>query len=416
MNENNPSTTPVKSSWRSRFTPARKPSLAVASGIRRGGLAVLALAVAATAGFGGGLLAGRNGANINTSSLTSQRKIVSSQGQLISQISKDVGPSVVSIKTNTTTQSTDYFGYGRTQDQQAAGTGMIISRDGYILTNRHVVPSGTTRVSVTLQDGTEFDDVEVVGRTSSSDNLDVAILKIKDLKGSSLTPVKFGNSSDASVGDSVVAIGNALGQFENTVTSGIISGFGRSVTASDGSGLYSSANSEDLVNLIQTDAAINQGNSGGPLVNLNGQVIGMNTAIASDAQNIGFAIPIDDVRGLINRVLASGKFERPYLGVRYVMLSADVAKEYKIDQTSGAYVVPSSLSGADSVLSGSPADKAGLKGGDVITKIGDTDLDASHNLATALNRYQPGDSVELTIIRDGKTIHVSAKLEAAPSS
>jgi serine protease Do len=415
MNQPQANTTPGKSTWRSRFSNFKKPSVSMISPrIRRGSFGLLALLVAASAGFGGGLVAGRNGDNINTSSLSSQRKIVSSQGQLIGQISKDVGPSVVSVTTNVTQQTTDFFGFDSSQDAQAAGTGMIISRDGYILTNRHVVPSGTTSVSVTLQDGTIYNDVEVVGRTNSSDSLDVAILKIKDLKGTSLTSVTFGSSSDASVGDSVVAIGNALGQFENTVTSGIISGFGRSVTASDGS--TSSAKSEDLVNLIQTDAAINEGNSGGPLVNLNGQVIGINTAIASGAQSIGFAIPIDDVRGLISRVLSTGKFERPYLGVRYVMLSSEVADRYGISQTKGAYVIPSAVSGSDSVLGGSPADKAGLRAGDVITRVGDTDLDTSHTLTTTLNKYQPGDSVELTVVRDGKTMHLSAKLEAAPTS
>ena len=174
-------------------------------------------------------------------------------------------------------------------------------------------------MSVTLSNGTELKNVEVLGRTPSNDSLDIAFLKITNAQGQKLVPAEIGDSSKVQVGDPVVAIGNALGQFQNTVTSGIISGYGRSVQASQqGTG----ANAENLTDLFQTDAAINEGNSGGPLVNLNGQVIGINTAIAGNAQNIGFAIPINDVKGLIDQVLKNGKFERPYLGVYYVPLTA----------------------------------------------------------------------------------------------
>lgn len=370
------------------------------------GLVVMVL-VAAAAGFAGGELSHQDDA-LSGGSLSQQKKVVSSEGQLINQISKQVGPSVVSISTNTTTQTEGYFGFGgQSQNQSAAGTGMIISKDGYILTNRHVVPAGTTSITVTLTDGTSYDNVSVVGRTSANDSLDVAVLKIKDLKGKQLSSVVFGNSGQASVGDAVVAIGNALGEFQNTVTSGIISGFGRSVTA--GGGSYD-ASTEDLVNLIQTDAAINEGNSGGPLVNLNGQVIGINTAIASDAQNIGFAIPIDDVKGLIGQVLKTGKFQRPFLGVRYVQLTKELAEQYGIKQTSGAYIIPRAISGQPGVVSGSPAANAGLQAGDVITKIDTTRLTTNYGLSTALNKYQPGDKVSLTVVRDGKTMTISAKL------
>jgi serine protease Do len=414
MDDKTTKLTSVKPTWRNRLSLKPRTGFSIPNRVRRASFGLGALLIAAAAGFGGGLLANRNTDTINTSSLSSQRKIVSSQDQLISQISKEVGPSVVSITTSSTQRTTDLFGYSTTQDQKAAGTGMIISKQGYILTNRHVVASGTKTVAVTLQNGTTYDDVEIVGRTSSGDSLDVAILKIKDLKGQTLKPVTFGSSGDASVGNSVVAIGNALGQFENTVTSGIISGFGRSVTASDGG--YNTGDSEDLVNLIQTDAAINQGNSGGPLVDLNGRVIGINTAIASDAQSIGFAIPIDDVRGLINRILATGKFERPYLGVRYVQLDNETAEAYGIDQTKGAYVVPSAYGGSEPVVADSPAEKAGLKAGDVITKVNDDDVTKADPLSARLNKYQVGDSVDLTVVRSGKTIHLTAKLDAAPTN
>jgi serine protease Do len=382
---------------------------------RRYGYLAAALLLALVAGFGGGLMANGHQTIVN-GSLSEQKKIVTNEGELISQISKSVGPSVVSINTKTTSSTTDFFGQSQQQDTAAAGTGVIITKDGVILTNRHVVPAGTTTVSVTLSDGTTYDNVTVLGRTNSSDSLDVAFLKIKDLKGKTLNPATIGDSSDTQVGDSVVAIGNALGQFQNTVTSGIISGFGRSVQASSdsGGGTFSSASSsEDLDNLIQTDAAINEGNSGGPLVNLNGQVIGINTAIASNAENIGFALPINDIKGLISQVLKTGKFERPYLGVRYIPLTAEVAKQFGISETSGAYVVPDAVSGQSPIVSGSPADKAGLQAGDVIKKVNGDTVTTGQGLTSLLNHYQPGDSVKLTVVRGSKTIQLNATLASA---
>ncbi len=296
--------------------------------------------------------------------------------------------------------------------QQSAGTGMIISSDGLILTNRHVVPAGTSSVSVTLSDGTQFDNVQVVGRTSANDSLDVAVLKITDTKGHKLTPVTIGDSSKMQVGDSVIAIGNALGQFQNTVTSGIISGYGRSVQAGSSAG---GSTSESLADLFQTDAAINEGNSGGPLVNSSGQVIGINTAIASNAQNIGFAIPINDVSGLIKEVIATGKFERPYLGVEYVSLTDDEAKQLGISQTRGAYIVPST-NGQPSIIPGSPADKAGLQEKDIITAVNGTAVDQNNSLTALLSQHSVGDKITLTVVRDGKTMSIDVTLGAAPTA
>jgi serine protease Do len=264
-----------------------------------------------------------------------------------------------------------------------------------------------------LSDGTQFDNVQVVGRTSANDTLDVAVLKIGDTKGHKLTPVTIGNSSKMQVGDMVVAIGNALGQFQNTVTSGIISGHGRTVQAGDSSS--NGADTENLADLFQTDAAINEGNSGGPLVNSSGQVIGINTAIASNAQNIGFAIPIDDVSGLIKEVIASGKFERPNLGDQYVSLTDDAAQQLGIKQTRGAYIVPSS-DGQPSVIPGSPADKAGLQEKDIITEVDNVAVNASHSLTSLLSQHAVGDKVSLTVIRGNDTKHIDATLAAAPTS
>jgi serine protease Do len=370
--------------------------------------AILLLILATFAGFLGGRLS--QNSSLDSGSLSSQKQIVTSSSDLIRHIAQEVGPSVVSINI-TATRGISIFGYAPTE--QAAGTGIIISKDGVIMTNRHVVPAGTTKVSVTLSDGTEYNNVEVLGRTNATDSLDVAFLKIRDLKGASLTPAIIGDSSQTQVGDSVVAIGNALGQFQNTVTAGIVSGFGRNVQA--GSNDLSST-PEDLGNLIQTDAAINEGNSGGPLVNLNNQVIGMNTAIASNAENIGFAIPINDLRGLIDQVLKTGSFKRPYLGVRYVTLSKSFANEYGLDQISGAYLAPRGISGDDPVVTGSPADKAGLRSGDVITKVNGTNVSQDKPLATLLNAYAPNEVVHLTVVRSGKTIEISARLGVAANS
>jgi serine protease Do len=272
---------------------------------------------------------------------------------------------------------------------------------------------GTNDNLFSTSDGTELKDVTVIGRTNDNDSLDAAFLKINDAKGHTLTPAAIGDSSSVQVGDDVVAIGNALGQFQNTVTSGIISGFGRSVQASDGSGTSAA---ENLDNLFQTDAAINEGNSGGPLVNLNGQVIGMNTAVAGNAQNIGFAIPINDLKGLIEQVARSGSFSRPYLGVRYVPLSADIAAQYDLTVQKGAFVYPSSDANSPSVLSGSPADKAGVKERDIITAVDGQQIDQSHSLTSMLSPHKPGDKVRLTIIRGGKTITLDVELGALPSS
>lgn len=389
--------------------------------LRTWAVLVAFILVAGLSGFGGAWLENRDDSGITTGTLSTQKKVVSSQSQLISQIAKTVGPSVVSVNVNITASSSGssgfgfgLFGFSQPEQEQAAGTGIIISSDGLIVTNRHVVPDGTTSVSVTLSDGTELKNVSVLGRTSDSDSLDIAFLKINSLGGHKLIPAVIGNSSSVNIGDDVVAIGNALGQFQNTVTSGIISGYGRSVQASDGSGTSTSA--ENLDDLFQTDAAINEGNSGGPLVNLNGQVIGINTAIAGNAQNIGFAIPINDVKGLIDQVIKSGKFSRPYLGVHYIPLTADVANEYNLSTQKGAFIAPSSDPTSPSVISGSPAEKAGLQTNDIITQFGGTAIDQNHSLTSLIDQHQSGDKVSLTVLRNGQTLHITVTLGTVPSS
>jgi serine protease Do len=363
--------------------------------------------VSAAAGFVGGWAGSKANQQGAFSAETSQQ-IISNESELISKIAKDVGPSVVSVNVTSQATQSGLFGFGPAE-RQSAGTGFVVSEEGLIVTNRHVIADGGT-VTVTLSDGTELTDVDIVGQTSQGDPLDVAFLKVSDKKGKDLVPVKLGDSSKMEVGDKVVAIGNALGQFQNTVTTGIISGYGRDLQASDGSGL----GTESLQNLFQTDAAINQGNSGGPLVNLSGEVVGINTAVAGDgAENIGFAIPINDTKGLVSSVLEKGKLERPYLGVRYVSLTDDYAYEFGLKTKRGAYIVPSE-SGRPSVLSNSPAEKAGLKEKDVITKINNETIDEKNSLTSLMSKHKVNDKVTLTIVRDNKEQQLSVTLEAAP--
>jgi serine protease Do len=359
--------------------------------------------VAIVSGFFGGWFGSQSQVANNETTIT--RQIVESEGSLINTIATDVSPSVVSVNVTSAGITQDYFGFGQQVESQSAGTGVILSAEGLIITNRHVVPIETTVVTVTLSSGEEL-EAEIVGRTNASDPLDIAFLKIKDTSNVTLTPANIGNSDDVKVGDHVVAIGNALGQFQNTVTSGIISGFGRDIEAFDGGGL------ETLQNLFQTDAAINGGNSGGPLVNSASEVIGINVATAS-AENISFAIPINDVKGLIAIVLERGKLERPYLGVRYVPLTPDTAEQLDLTVAEGAYI-PEATEGRASILANSPAEKAGLQEKDVIIEINGQKLDAKNNLVSILGKSRPDDTVEIKILRGEEEITLSVTLEPAP--
>ena len=375
------------------------------------GMVVLAIS------FGGGWLgAASHGQDKAAQNLAQQKSAVTSTANLVSSIAESVGQSVVSVNVTSESPGTSYgglfgFGYGP-YTQESAGTGVILSSDGLILTNRHVVPTGTTDVSVTLSDGTVLKKVKVIARTNTRDTLDIAFLKVEDTEGKKLVAAKLGDSSKMKVGDAVVAIGNTLGQFQNTVTSGIISGYGRSLQAGDESG----SATENLDDMFQTDAAINQGNSGGPLVNMNGEVIGINTAIASDAQTVGFAIPINNVKGLIASVKKSGKLERPYLGVVYVMLTDDIAKEYGLSTNRGAYIPKASDMGTETVLKDGPAAGAGIEEGDVITKIDGVTINEKSSVLSTLSKHKAGDTVTLTILRGDTTKTIDVKLGVAPAS
>ncbi|MBR3131871.1 trypsin-like peptidase domain-containing protein [Candidatus Saccharibacteria bacterium] len=313
----------------------------------------------------------------------------------IAEIAEKVSKSVVSIVTST--KSTNLF--GQSYDSAAAGTGIIVTSDGYVLTNKHVI-DGATKVTVILDDGTTYEDVEVV----TTDPLnDVAFLKVDGV--SDLTAATLGDSKTISVGQQVIAIGNALGEYQNTVTAGIISGTGRSVTASDGSGY----NTETLSDMIQTDAAINSGNSGGPLVNAAGEVIGINTATSSTAENMGFAIPISSVKGMLKQLVETGKAKRAYLGVYTVAITPELAKANNLPVNAGAYLYSSSAYSA--IVKDSPAAKAGLKDKDIVTAVNGVKVGAAGTLSDLIGEYKPGDTVQLTVIREGKEIAVNVTLE-----
>lgn len=317
------------------------------------------------------------------------------EGSIVS-VANSVSKSVVSIITSTTQKSLTSSESSAT----AAGTGFILSSDGYIATNKHVV-SGATKIGVLLDDGTAFEDVELIGTDPLND---FAIIKIKDAKD--LTPIKLGDSKTISAGQQVIAIGNALGAYQNSVTSGIISGKGRSLTATDSS----RTQIETLSDMIQTDAAINGGNSGGPLLNAAGEVIGINTAYASQGNNVGFAIPISSVKGIINNVLKGQGFERAVIGVRYINLTPTIAKQKKLDINHGALI--SSSKGNNAIIPGSAGDKAGLKENDVITSVNGVEIGVSGSLSSLIGEYSVGDTVTLTIIRNGKTEDLELTLTA----
>lgn len=297
-----------------------------------------------------------------------------------------VSPSVVSI---TSVQSTRDF-FGRIRQAQSAGTGFIVSTDGLILTNKHVVSDVNASYSVFASDGKEYK-----AQVKATDpNFDLAFLKI-DAKG--LTPVELADSEKIQVGEKVVAIGNALGQYQNTVTTGVVSAIGRAIEAGDSS----TGSSESLENMIQTDAAINSGNSGGPLINIDGQVIGINTAVDQQGQGIGFAIPINLAKVAINSVTKTGKITRPIIGVRYININKEFATRNNLSVDHGALIYSSGGDGA--IVGGSPAEKAGLKEGDIITKIGNEEIVAGKGLVGVISKYNVGDKITLTYVRDGQT-------------
>ncbi len=302
----------------------------------------------------------------------------------------------------------DYFGFPFFRQQApkgiqeiGAGSGFIISSDGIIMTNKHVATiSGADQFTVVTNDGKNY-DAKVLATDPSTD---IAFMKIE---AKDLPTIELGDSDAIQIGDTVIAIGNALGEYRNTVTKGIVSGLARTITAGDGTG-----NSETLHNVIQTDAAINQGNSGGPLLNVAGQAIGINTAIDAQGQLVGFALPINIAKSDLESVKKSGTIERPYLGVRYKLVDPQVKADRNLSIDYGALIVAGTTPGATAVVKDGPADKAGIKENDVILEIDGTRVNQENDLSQLLLDKQVGQIVTLKVFSDGKEKSVQVILEA----
>ncbi len=325
---------------------------------------------------------------------------------------EDVSPAVVSIAvyqdvsnlySSTGPFLFDFFGRRQSSvDNEplkltGGGSGFIISSDGLVATNRHVVDDDNASYRVVMFDGSEHDATVL----AADHILDFALLKIE---GKDLPTVELGDSDSIVRGQTVIAIGNALSEFSNTVTRGIISGINRRVVAGDGH------SSELIEEAIQTDAAINPGNSGGPLVNLKGEVLGINTAVSSRGQLIGFATPINPIKNLINSFEKHGKIVRPLLGVRYVMITPNLQKQHELPISQGAYVVPSQPGQESSIVKDGPAETAGLQEGDVITSINEVKVNSEKSLARVISQFSPGDSVGVSIIRGEETLLLKVEL------
>ena len=357
----------------------------------------VALVLAAAMGFAGGFVGARVGNAGNkvviqqverTDSGAASGTAVSSSGMTTSQVSEMVSPSVVVITTEQVVYS-QWSWYGQNQVESGAGSGVIISSDGYILTCAHVV-SGASQITVTIGD-TDY-TATVVGEDDTSD---VAVLKI-DATG--LTPATVGDSDSLSVGDSVLAVGNPLGELGGTVTSGIVSALNRSVT-------IQGTSSTNTMSLIQMDASVSPGNSGGGLFNMNGELIGLVNAksSSSDAEGLGFAIPINDAIQVAQDLLENGYVSgRPYMGITYIAVTdAQTAAQFNVNAY-GVYVVD--------VVQGGPADKAGLKVGDRIVSIDGTEIAQKDDLGTLMQQHTAGDTLSITVARDGQMQTVSLTL------
>ena len=387
------------------FSPVRKFALGVAVGV-----------VVLVAGLGGAISDRIFGYRVldrvfprsvsGASALPGAVKVVSEESVVIDVVKK-LSPSVVTVAIEQPPSQGINFGpfgsgfgsiFGTLPQSQPSqpqniGTGFVISSDGLIVTNKHVVSDTTSQYQVITSDDKKYQVMKVYRDPAN----DIAILKIA---ATGLKPVVMGDSSRLQVGQTAIAIGTALGQFRNTVTSGVISGLGRGIQAGDPYAGYV----EQLDNVIQTDAAINPGNSGGPLADSSGQVIGINVAVAEGGQNIGFAIPINVVKDSIANFNQTGQFSRPFLGVRYRVIDMQTALMNDVPQ--GAYV--------QDVVSGSPAEKAGIAVGDIITKIDGQDVRGSQDpLSKLINQKKVGNRITVEVWRNGKTLDLSATLEEA---
>ena len=288
---------------------------------------------------------------------------------------------------------------GKEKTKIGGGSGFMVSQDGYVITCSHVVKDPTADYTVILEPKKKY-PAKVLGKDPLTD---IAILKIE---GKDFPCLDIGDSSMIELGETVVAIGNPLGEFEDTLSAGIISGLSRKITAYGGLSFRATS----LRGLIQTDAAINPGNSGGPLVDMEGKAIGVNTAMVMGAQNIGFAIPINYAKRSLEEVMKYGKIKRPFLGVRYFLLNKEIAKANKLPVDYGALIVRENL-GEKAIVKGSPADRADLEEYDIILECNGQKINEENPLADALQKHKIGENISLKILREKKEINVKVKLE-----
>ena len=372
--------TPLDQGWAE--APAKKPSFWQKAGVKVTALLLACAVVGGAAGYGGAALSSSGKTTIRQSNRTASEITVKQvSGQTLmspAEVYASTVNSVVSI--NCSSVSTNIF--GQSVQSASSGSGFIITQDGYIVTNHHVV-SGASSVTVTLYDGTEY-PATVVG---SDSDYDVAVLKIN---ATGLQPVTLGNSSSVNVGDSVLAIGNPLGELTFSMSQGIVSCCDRAINV-DGTPF----------NMIQVDASINPGNSGGPLMNLYGEVVGIVSAKYSSysdttVEGLGFAIPIGDVQAIITDIMENGQVtDKPSFGITAGTMTEQMAAQYQIEQKSGAFVY--------SVNKGGAGEKAGLRMGDVITKVDSTDIASMEDLTAAKKGHKAGDTVTVTYFRDGSS-------------
>jgi S1-C subfamily serine protease len=326
-----------------------------------------------------------------------QQPVTIDESSAVIDAAAAAGPSVVKI---TTTTSGDSGQFGTDIPSTGVGSGVIYDSKGWILTNRHVVDGASNNeVSVELKDGRQF-----TGRVYGIDTLtDLAIVKVDQ---ADLPAATLGTSDGLKIGQLVVAIGSPLGMYSFSVTSGILSGKGRDVTVDSG---------QRITNLLQTDAAINPGNSGGPLVDAKGAVVGINTAMATDSSGIGFAIPIDIARPIMQQAVAGEQLTRPWIGIRFESIDQKVKAANKLSVDNGALVAVGAGNGT-AVVADSPAAKAGLKDGDIILSINGIQIDQEHPLDALLVQFKPGDVVSLDVLRDGSQLKLDVTLGTRPGN
>ncbi len=284
------------------------------------------------------------------------------------------------------------------------GSGFIVRADRLIVTNKHVVDDDAAEYAVVLNSGKQY-SAKVLAKDAY---LDIAVIKIE---ATGLPTVPFGNSDTLAIGQTVVAIGNALGEYKNSVTRGIVSGIKRRVVAGTNGG-----GSEVIEEAIQTDAAINPGNSGGPLLNLNGEVVGINTAVNQQGQAVGFALPINSVKNIIVSVEKTGRIVRPWLGVRYILVNKEIAETNKISVDYGALLIKGAKITELAVMSGSPADKAGLVENDIILAVNGKKITEENTLSTLVGKFNVGNEITLKVLHKGETKDVKLKLEELPAT